>query len=404
MLPPSQGGRPQNGGRIGENIMHFGRVLRAAGLPAGTGAVLDAIAAVTTVGLARRDDLYWTLYAVFVTRHEQVEIFDQAFHIFWRNPKFLERMTAMLLPQLQFDAPQEPPPPGAARVAEAFAKQAPLKPNSQAQEEIEIDARFSYSQEEVLRDKDFELMSGEEVAQAKAALRALTLPVAPITTRRFAPTTRGGRVDMARTLRATMRMGGAIIALRRRQRVQKPPPLVVICDISGSMSDYTRMFLHFVHGIMTQRQRVSVFVFGTRLSNITRQLRGRDVDAALDRVAKSVTDWSGGTRISRCLRDFNFHWSRRVLGQGAVVLLITDGLERDDDGRLSLEMQRLHRSTRRLVWLNPLLRYDKFTPRASGIKAMLPFVDEFRAVHSLASIADLVEALGRQPSAPRLTG
>lgn len=393
-----------HGGRIGENIMYFGRVLRAAGLPVGPGAVLEAVEAVAKVGLASRSDLYWTLHAVFITRHEQVEIFDQAFHIFWRNPKFLERMTAMLLPQLLVDGQEDPPPPGAARVAQAFAARAPQTPKQQPEDEIEIDARFTYSEQEVLADKDFEMMSTAELAQTRAALRNLALPVAEVMTRRFAPLSHGRRIDMARTLRATMRMGGDIIALRRRARVKKPPPLVVICDISGSMSDYTRMFLHFIHGVMARRQRVSVFVFGTRLSNITRQMQGRDVDAALARVAKAVTDWSGGTRISQSLHDFNVDWSRRVLGQGAVVLLITDGLERDHDGRLSFEVARLRRSCRRLIWLNPLLRYDKFTPRASGIKAMLPFVDEFRPVHSLASIADLVAALGSPATVLRQTG
>lgn len=380
-------------GRLAENIMHFGRVLRAAGLPVGPGSVLKAIEAVEAAGLGRREDLYWTLHSSFVTRRDQRPVFDQAFHIFWRNPKLLERATALLLPDMNLPTDETRPAAGAARLAEALARARGENVRADEDEEIEVDFRFTYSETEVFQEKDFEQMSGAELEQARAALRRLALPMADIRTRRFQPAARGGRVDMRRTLRATMRTGGHLIALKHRVPKRKAPPLVVIADISGSMGQYTRLFLHFLHQIMLTRRNTHVFLFGTRLTNITRQLRTRDVDDALERVAGAVEDWSGGTRIASSFRDFNHDWSRRVLGQGAVVLLLTDGLERDLDGGLAREMERLHRSCRRLIWLNPLLRYDRFEARASGIKAMLPHVDDFRACHSLDSIADLVEAL-----------
>jgi len=385
-------------GRIAENIMHFGRVLRAAGLPCGTGAVLKAIEAVEAVGLGAREDLYWTLHAAFVTAHEQKPVFDQAFHIFWRNPKLLERVTSLVLPQINMPPDESKAAPGAARIAEAMAKRAGNPPEPEEEEDVEVDFRFTFSETELLQEKDFEQMTASELAAARHALRHLALPLADVLTRRFAATERGSAIDMRRSLRATMRMGGQVIALKHRKRQRKPPPLVVIADISGSMGQYTRLFLHFVHSVILSRRRTHVFLFGTRLTNITRQLAARDVDEALDKVAGVVKDWSGGTRIATSFAEFNRDWSRRVLGQGAVVLLLTDGLERDLDGSLARQMDRLHRSCRRLIWLNPLLRYDKFTARAGGIKAMLPHVDDFRPVHSLASIADLVQALGAQPA------
>ncbi len=385
-------------GRIAENIMHFGRVLRAAGLPCGTGSVLKAIEAVEAVGLGDREDLYWTLHAAFVTSHEQKPVFDQAFHIFWRNPKLLERVTSLVLPQINMPPDENKPAPGAARIAEAMAKKPGNRPEPKEEEDVEVDFRFTFSETEKLQDKDFEQMTASELAAARDALRHLALPLAEVQTRRFIATERGSAIDMRRSLRATMRMGGSVIALKHRKRQRKPPPLVIIADISGSMGQYTRLFLHFVHGVMLGRRRTHVFLFGTRLTNITRQLAARDVDEALEKVTGAVKDWSGGTRIATSFAEFNRDWSRRVLGQGAVVLLLTDGLERDLDGSLAGAMDRLHRSCRRLIWLNPLLRYDKFTARAGGIKAMLPHVDDFRAVHNLGSIADLVKALGARPA------
>jgi uncharacterized protein len=377
-------------GRLVANLMHFGRTLRAAGMPVGPGKVLDAVAAVEAVGISNRSDFYWALHSVFVNRADQRLLFDQAFHVFWRNPELLKKLLALVLPAINVEVPQEPGAEMLRRLAEA------LHPDREAQDsgetELDIDAAMTFSDKEQLRTMDFEKMSLDELARAKAAIARLRLPIHDIPTRRYARDPRGARADMRATLRAALRSGG-LIELKRKSRRRRPPPLVVLCDISGSMSRYSRVFLHFMHSITNDRDRVFTFVFGTRLTNITRFLRYRDVDLALDKVAEAVADWSGGTRIGNSVAEFNRLWSRRVLGQGAVVLMITDGLDRDAGTGLAHEMDRLHRSCRQLIWLNPLLRYEGFEPRSLGMKAMLPYVDEFRPVHNLESLESLIDVI-----------
>ena len=380
---------PREGGNLLANIMYFARALRAAGLPVGPGKVLSAVEAVREVGVENRADFYWALHAVFVNRRDQREIFDQAFHIFWRNPKLLEKMMGLLLPSLTVADPDAEEMNR--RLAEALAAGREDKAR-EIEREQEFDAAMTFSEREVLRQMDFEQMSNDEMARARAAVRRLALVLAENPTRRFAVNPQGARIDMRATLKAQLRAGG-IIALKRKKRATRPPPLVVLCDISGSMSRYTRLFLHFLHAVARDRGRVHAFLFGTRLTNITRYLRTRDVDESLDRVAAAVEDWSGGTRIGQCLAQFNRRWSRRVLGQGAVVLFISDGLDRDGGAGLAAEMDRLHKSCRRLIWLNPLLRYEGFAPKSLGMRAILPHVDEFRPVHNLESLETLAEAL-----------
>lgn len=379
-------------GKLAENVMHFARLLRGAGLPMGPNKVLDALAAIEVSGIERRDDFYWTLASVFIDRREQFEIFDQAFHVFWRDPKLLERIMAMMMPTVLGKA-EEDQRPQSNRLAEALAPKKDGEGDKQKEEEIVLDASFTVSEREVLQRADFETMTNEELAQAKKILAELRLPIPEVRTRRLKPDAHGRRIDMRRTLRASLRSGGAIIPLQRRSPEVRHPPLVVLCDISGSMSRYSRMFLHFLHAITNDRDRVHTFVFGTRLTNVTRQLRHRDVDIAMNSVAEVVADWSGGTRIGASLREFNLRWSRRVLSQNAVVLLITDGLDRDLGKDLSLEMERLHKSCHRLLWLNPLLRYEGFEARPAGIRAMLPHVDVFMSAHNIKSLIELGQAL-----------
>ena len=384
-------------GKLPANIMHFARALRAAGLALGPERVIDAVRAVEVVGITRRDDFYWALHAVLVNRRDQRELFDQAFHIFWRNPRMLENMQALTLPRLDGARGDDAAAPARRRVVEAMLG-GPRHADGGGEyddREAEPDAALTYSPREILRTRDFEDMSGDEIRQAKQAIAAMRLALALTPTRRFAPDARGARVDMRATLRAALRSGAAIIPLRRRRARLRPPPLVVLCDISGSMSRYSRMFLHFLHAIGTDRERVCAFLFGTRLSNVTRYLRGRDADAALARIGEAVDDWDGGTRIGHCLKEFNLRWSRRVLGQGALVLFISDGLDRDAGRGLEREIERLHKSCRRLIWLNPLLRYAGFEPKSAGIRAILPHVDDFRPVHNLDSLSSLAAALTR---------
>ncbi len=394
--------RPQTpaGGRFARNVMHFARALRAAGLPVGPGRVLEALRAIETVGFARRDDLYWTLHAVFVSRHDQREIFDQCFHIFWRDPRLLERMMRLMLPQIETGRAAEEGEEASRRVAEAFApEKRPGRGETEGEQEeptLEIDAFMTYSERELLQRKDFEQMSAEELAAARREIRRMRLPILEIPTRRFTPHPRGRRIDLRRTLRRSLRGGGAAIDLARKRRQRRHPPLVILCDISGSMSRYSRMLLLFMHTLTNDRDRVHSFLFGTRLTNITRYLRRRDIDLALARIGEIVEDWGGGTRIGHCLRRFNLDWSRRVLGQGAVVLLITDGLDREAGAGLEAEMERLHKSCRRLIWLNPLLRFDAYAPISAGARAMVRHVDELRTVHNLESLRQLARLLARQ--------
>jgi uncharacterized protein with von Willebrand factor type A (vWA) domain len=338
----------------------------------------------------RREDWYWTMSAVLLSRIEQRPIFDQAFRIFWRDPKLAERMMQLMLPQAYGRAPK-PEEQQSQRLTDALFSQ--KKEQNQVKENIELEARLTFSSREVLQRMDFDTMSAAELAEAKKMITELRLPLPVVRTRRFRPHRSGHRIDLRRTLKETMRAGGEVIPLVRAAPRELHPPLVVLCDISGSMNPYSRMFLHFLHAITNDRDRVSVFVFGTRLTNITRQLRHRDVDVAMARVADAIKDWSGGTRIGASLREFNWRWSRRVLGQNACVLLVSDGLDREAGEGLADEMERLAKSCRFLVWLNPLLRYDKFEARPAGVRAMLPHVDLFLPVHNLDSLLELAKAL-----------
>src|ERR1700760_3084913 len=292
------------------------------------------------------------------------------------------------------DHARKRPPPASRRVQEALAQPSMTETPQAEQQELKL----SVSDKEVLQKKDFAQMSAAEIAEVTRAIAQMRLPQAELRTRRTRPDPRGLKLDMRRTLRGSLRTGGDIIDIHRLGLIDKPAPIVALLDISGSMSEYTRLFLHFLHAITDARKRVSVFLFGTRLTNVTRALRARDPDEALASCTSTVEDWAGGTRISASLHTFNKLWGRRVLGQGAIVLLISDGLEREADARLAFEMDRLHRSCRRLIWLNPLLRYGGFEPKAQGIKMMLPHVDEFRPVHNLKSIQGLIEALSSMPN------
>jgi hypothetical protein len=381
-------------GKLAANIMHFARLLRGAGLPVGPASVLDALDAAQSGSLRARDEFYWTLHAILVKRREHKDIFDQAFHVFWKKPKMLEQLMQLMLHQIARSAGDKPKDPGFRRLAEAMFDQ--LETQGERQEKpsaLELDATFTASAIEILRAKDFEQMTLSEQTQARKAIALLRLQRRETRRRRFQPDVSGEQIDMRRTLQQSLRSGVGLISLARRERQTRDPPLVVLCDISGSCSNYSRMFLHFLHGLAHDGSRVTVFLFGTRLTNVTRELQHRDIDESVTKISAAVKDWSGGTRIGATLKEFNYKWARRVLTQGADVLLMTDGLERGDVIQLSKEMQRLRRSAKQIIWLNPLLRFDGFEARASGIRAMMPYVDEFRPVHSLNSLSDLARTL-----------
>jgi hypothetical protein len=389
-------------GKLPENVMHFARLLRAAGLRIGPDRVVDCVKALAIIGPPhnnpRRDDWYWTMSAVLLSREEQRPVFDQAFQIFWRDPKMAERMMQALLPKVHGRA-AKPEQQQSQRLTDALFQQK-AKEREPAQR-LDMEARLTFSSREILQRMDFDTMSAAELAEAKQMIARLRLPLPEVRTRRYYPSLNGHRVDLRRSLRETLREGGDIIPLVRAAPRELHPPLVVLCDISGSMNPYARMFLHFLHAITNDRDRVTVFVFGTRLTNITRQLRHRDVDVAMAKVADAIKDWSGGTRIGASLREFNFKWARRTLAQNACVLLVSDGLDREAGEGLSEEMERLAKSARYLVWLNPLLRYEKFEARPAGVRAMLPHVDLFLPVHNLQSLVDLARTLSNPPATER---
>ncbi len=388
---------------LASNVLHFARLLRRAGLPVGPAETIAAQQALTRIDLASKIQARTALRAAMVHRHEQQEVFDQAFALFWRDPTAARQAAAMALLEAQKEKKKERPSAGSRRVAEAMAP--PRPPQTPPEDRPVQDAVLTVSDQERLQRMDFEAMSAAEIEQAKREIRRLTLPLDLRRTRRLRADPLGPVTDLRRTIRASLRRGGEILTIARSRRRTRPPPLVVLCDISGSMARYAQILLHFLHAVTNDRDRVHGFLFGTRLTNVTRQLRHHDPEVAFQMVAHIVPDWSGGTRIGEALDSFNRFWARRVLGQGAVVLLITDGLDRPRDREgvqgLAESMDRLHRSCRRLIWLNPLLRWSGFEPKSQGIRAMLPHVDEFRPVHNLASLRALVELLSRPMPARR---
>lgn len=392
-------------GRLADNILHFGRSLRSAGLPVGTGRVLLAIRAVKAAGFASRETFYYTLRACFVSRSADREVFDRAFALFWRDPEALASVLALMGAGLRVPDSEGPEPAGSRRAAEGVIGEA-LRTRQQVEagEEIEIDARLTSSTEERLKTRDFEQMTVEEEARARRMVAALRLPAPSLPSRRLRPSVSGTRPDWRATMRAGTRAGGAVVPLCMRRPVRRRPDLVALCDISGSMGRYSRMLLHFLHAAANARQpdwgHVHGFVFGTRLTNVSRWLRLRDPDHCLSRIGAVVPDWDGGTRIGSALHSFNRDWSRRVLARGAIVLLLTDGLDREDPLLLAHEASRLRLSARRLIWLNPLLRWRAFSPKARGVAALLPHVDELRGGHNIESL----EALGEALSSPFESG
>ena len=386
---------PAPPGRLPENVARFVRLLRAAGLPVGPGHTITAVRALGAVDVTAKRQFYWALHGTLVARREHRHIFESAFRLFWRDPFGADEALAALLSRSR--VPRRTPASRApARLwpeSETASRPAVEPPRETVRE---IPLRMAFSPAEVLRIKDFEEMTALEILRAKEAIRSLRLDLRPVPARRQEPDPRGRFIDMRRTLRTVVRTGGCPLPLQRKSPRTRRPAVVALCDISGSMEAYSRILLHFFHALTNAADRVHTFVFGTRLTNITRLLRDRDVDRALDRTGATVRDWYGGTRIGASLKAFNLHWSRRLLAQGAVVLLVTDGLDLDGGEGIRVEARRLRKSCRRVVWLNPLLRYRAFSPKAAGIRALLPEVDEHRPVHNLDSLERLAEVLSER--------
>ncbi len=387
------------GGQLANNVLHFARVLRKAGLPIGTDRPLLALQALQVAGISSRTDLHSVLQACLIDRVEYRALFDQAFHVFWRNPDLLDEVLRLMLPSA--GASNSRPAAGASqRLAAAFLRSTPAS-NATTEatgEKFVIEGPPSWSERERLRKTDFDSMTAEEWSATQRMVAALEPMLVRMATRRYGPSAHGTRIDLRRLLRDSTRHGGDLCDLPRRVRQRRTEDLTVIVDISGSMSRYSRMFLQFMHALVNGSSgdgcRVSVFVFGTRLTNITRQLRARDPDEAIGNVVAQVNDWSGGTRIGLSLKEFNRRWARRVPLASSTVLLVTDGLEYAELELLAAQSERLARSCRRILWLNPLLRYDAFEPKARGIRAILPHVDRLLPIHNVESLEQLARVLG----------
>lgn len=381
--------------RITQHIIAFGRVLRRAGLEVATGQIIDAMRATQLIGLRSRADVYQALFSVFVTRREQVELFNQAFHLFWRAPSKLPQVMSLILPQLKM--PETAQSKQSLRVKQALAEnEAQIKPpqsRPKNEQKEAVDLVLTYSPLEVLRKKDFAAFTNEEVVMARQLLSEMNWNIPSKRTRRFNPNAKGRMLDLRKTVRQSMRNEGELIQLSWRGNQTRMRDIVVLCDISGSMERYSRMLLHFIHTITAGMRRVETFVFGTRLTRITRYLKQRDIDDAVSSVSQKVNDWAGGTRIGDALKDFNYLWARRVLRSGAVVMVISDGWDRGDIPLFEREVARLSRNCYRLIWLNPLLGYENYEPLTRGIKAAMPYIDDFLPVHNLESLEQIGEVL-----------
>ena len=376
------------------NLLLFGRLLRALDLDVNQGRMIDLVQALDHINIGNKSDFYHTARSLLVHNKENISLFDEAFELFWRKP--VDEWTTLDLRALgekrRFRKPAFIPPPLKEREPAPSGVNG-KDPTIGEDEPPVIQATLTYSEREVLRHKDFADMTGEELEQIKRLMAALVWKLGMRSSRRLKPG-RGVQVDLRRTLRGNLKYGGEVLHWERRDRKDKPRRLVIIADISGSMERYTRLLLHFIYSLSEGLdQNVEAFVFSTRLTRITRYLRERDVEAAFRQVARQVPDWSGGTRIGEALKSFNFDWTRRVLGQGAIVLLISDGWDRGDVDLLREEISRLQRSCYRLIWLNPLLGSGEYEPLTRGMQTALPYIDDFLPVHNLASLEDLAEHL-----------
>jgi len=383
----------ENGsGQFLHNLLIFGRLLRRLGFDVNPGRMIDLVQALDLIEIGRKEDFYYTNRCLLVHKHEDIPLFDQAFELFWRKP--VEEWQDLNLSSLLKKTPQGPQfaPPPLKKPREVPQEEAD-RDASESGERIVVEITKTYSAREVLWKKDFAGLTLEEIEAVKKMMRQLTLSLGERHTRRKRPGN-GNSIDLRRTLRSSYSYGGEVLIWARRELKTKPRPLVIIADISGSMERYTRLLLHFIYGLShSLNQPVEAFVFSSRLTRITRQLWNRDIDQALKGVSQVVQDWAGGTRTGESLKDFNFNWGRRVLGRGAVVLIISDGWDRGDMDELAREMARLQRSCYRLIWLNPLLGSPSYEPLTRGMQTALPYTDDFLPVHNLASLADLADKL-----------
>ncbi len=372
------------------NLLHFGRLLRAVGIEVTPPQIVDLVESLKHIDLGRREDFKNAARTVLVNHPEHLPLFERAFDLFWQA-----RDESELL-ELGLGRQKSQPQPQAEEKEITLRESVAREPTpEQESDEAETGAVQSYSALELLRHKDFAKLTPAELAEVKRLIQAMAWQLEQRRTRRKIRASHGSVLDMRRLLRCNLRYGGELLQLPWRRPKFKRRPLVVICDVSGSMEQYSRILLKFIYAISSGQDRVEAFVFSTRLTRITRQLKTGEIDAALDQVMAAIRDWGGGTRIGEALKRFNYEWGRRVLGQGAIVLIISDGLDRGNIELLEREIARLQLSCQRLIWLNPLLGSTNYQPLARGIQTALPYVDDFLPVHNMASLEELGQLLER---------
>ena len=372
-----------------ENILRFIRLLRNSGIKIGNQSSIDALNSIKILKIGNRNEFYWALYSNLIYRNDDTEIFNQCFHLFWQNPKILQQMFNLLLPQIGTQKAPTNNKKQLKRISDNIQKQN-KDVNIEKKEEIIFDSQMSWSNKSALNTKDFEMMSLEEIHQAEKEIKKFLIKSKTQISRRWKKNDQSTKISTKYTIKKSVKNNG-IIHLAFKERIKKFRPIVILIDISGSMESYSRMMLFLSHILIQQYKDIEVFTFGTKLTRITNFLKNKDVDLSLDKVGKFVNDWAAGTKITSSIKDFNFNWSRRLLTQNQTLLLITDGLERDDSQNLDFEINRLSLFANNIIWLNPLLRYKKFEPKVNSIKTILRHVHKHVPIHNLNSIKNLIE-------------
>jgi uncharacterized protein with von Willebrand factor type A (vWA) domain len=392
---------PEGSGYLLHNILLFGRLLHGLGLDVNPSRMITLVQALEHIEIGQKNDFYHAARCLLVHDYEDIALFDQAFDLFWRQPEERRLTLTLVHKQRQTHSPAQP---GETRPAIRVKTGRTAIEDSESGDELspQLDATRTYSAQEILRQKDFAELDADELEAINKLMARLVWQLGLRRTRRYRPG-RGLTIDMRRSLRRNLGYGGELLEWSFRKPKFKPRPLVIIADISGSMERYTRLLLHFIYSLTKGLEHsVEAFVFGTRLTRISRQLELKDVDLSMKEITRSVPDWSGGTRIGANLKKFNYHWARRILSRGAVVLMISDGWDRGDPHLLANEMARLQRSCHRLIWLNPLLGSPNYQPLTRGMMAALPYIDDFLPVHNLATLEALARHLewldDRRPS------
>ena len=371
-----------------DNILRFIRLLRKSGIKIGNQSSIDTLKSIKLLKIGNRKEFYWALYSNLINRYEDKEIFDQCFYLFWQNPKIMEQVFNLLIPQIGTQKSPDTSKKQLKRITENLGKKnIDLEKNQK--DEIIFDSQMSWSNKSSFNSKDFEMMSMNEIKEAEEVIRKLLKKQQTQLTRRWKSKENGNKISYKDTIKKSIKKNG-IINLAYKDKIKKPKSLVILIDISGSMESYSRVMLIFSHLLMQQQNDIEVFTFGTSLTRITRLLKNKDIDFSLNKIGNFVTDWAAGTKITSSMHDFNFNWSRRILTQNQSLILITDGLERDESKNLDSEINRLSLFAKNIIWLNPLLRYKKFEPKVKSIKTILKYVNKILPIHNINSINRLV--------------